>query len=363
MANELISRAPDRAKPPLEAFQEVDGDVAQVQWANLDEEVDGLTAAIARAVEQGQRTPGEILVLVHRQIVGERIRERLRELGVPAHSFFAQESVATDEAREALALLRLAVSNDAVAWRVLLGLGAADGRKDAYARLASFARDNATTEIEVLERLRGGEHLEVRVPAFVDRYAAAMARLAGLQTDDLPAVVEALLPEDTLEVMALREIALEELVDADDLAHLVDRIVVRVTQHDVPENPDFVRVMSFHKSKGLTSPVVYLACMVDGVIPTIRGGLSRDEVDAAYAEQRRLVYVALTRASEELVISSSIQMALGPAFGMGVRIVRERIRNIDGDLVAPTIASPYIAEFAGSAPAPMRGIDWLAERG
>jgi superfamily I DNA/RNA helicase len=290
------------------------------------------------------------------------IRERLTELAVPAHSFFAQESVATDEAREALALLRLAVSSDAVAWRVILGLGAADGRKDAYARLATLARENDTTEVEMLERLHAGEKLDIRVPAFVGRYSAAMARLGALPTDDLAALVNELLPEDVPDVAALREIALEELVEAEDVAQLVDRIVVRVTQHDVPENPDFVRVMSLHKSKGLTSLVVYLACMVDGVVPTIPSRLTEAEAETAYQEQRRLVYVALTRASEQLVVSSSIRMGVGVAVGMGVKIVRKGIRNIDGELVAPTVASPYIAEFSASAPAPVRGVDWLAQQ-
>ena len=64
MANELISHAPGRTKPALRALQATDGTVALVQWADLDEEIEGLTAAIAAAVQQGRREPGDILVLV-----------------------------------------------------------------------------------------------------------------------------------------------------------------------------------------------------------------------------------------------------------------------------------------------------------
>src|SRR3569833_735055 len=346
MANELISHAPDRAKDALEALQEVDGDIAIVQWASLDEEVDGLTAAIAGSVERGDRAPGDILVLVHRQHVGESIRDRLNALGVPAHSFFAQESVTTDEAREALARLRIAASAVRIAWRVILGLGAADGRRDAYARLASVAKDSGLSEVEVLEQLAAGAKFDLNVPAFLSRYRAAIARLQSLTVEDLTAVVDALLPEGVEAVTALRAIALEEIPAAETLVQLVDAIVVRVTQHAVPENPNFVRIMSLLNSKGLTSPVVHQACMVDGVVPTIPSRLAPHEAEAAVCEQRRLVYVALTRASVELVISSSVQMSLGVAMGMGVNVARDRIRNEGGEFVAPTIASPNQRELA-----------------
>ena len=74
MANSLIRHAPDRSKPDLVARQEVDGSVAIVQWDDLDDEVDGITAAIAADIQQGRRTPGDVLVLVHRQRHGSRQR-------------------------------------------------------------------------------------------------------------------------------------------------------------------------------------------------------------------------------------------------------------------------------------------------
>jgi DNA helicase II / ATP-dependent DNA helicase PcrA len=360
MANELIAHAPDRRKPPLEALKRVDGCVAIVQWSDLDEEVDGLTTAIAQSVERGRREPGDILVLVNRQRVGEMIRTRLKELDVPAHSFFSQESVSTDEAREALALLRLAVGDDPVSWRVILGIGAADGRAPAYARLADAALEHGAGEMEILDRLHAGERLGVRVPALLGRFAAAKARLDALPRDDPAAVIDALLPEDVSEVSSLREIAVEELLQAEDLEGLVERIIVRVSQHDVPERPDFVRIMSLHKSKGLTSPAVFLACTVDGVVPTIPSRLTEAEAEAAYNEQRRLVYVALTRAAEELVISSAVRMGVATAASMGVRFAHQQIRRKGRELTAPTIASPYLNEFAASSPAPIRGVDWLA---
>jgi superfamily I DNA/RNA helicase len=253
----------------------------------------------------------------------------------------------------------MAVGDDPVSLRVILGLGDATARSAAYRRLTDYCRDENKTEHEVLEALRQGERLPIRVPAFVQRFSAAMAFLETLPRDDLAGAVDQLFPPDVDEVKDIRAFALEELVEADDLADLCKRVVIRVTQHDVPESPDYVRIMSLHKSKGLTSPTVYMAGMVDGIVPTIPSHLSEAAREAARHEQRRLAYVAVTRASEELVISSSAQMDLGMASALGVKVVRERIRRVSGQLVAPTIASPYVGEMAGAAPTVVRGVDWL----
>ena len=363
MANELMSYAPERDKGELRARKEVGGEVAVVQWADLEEEVDGITAAIAASLQEGRREPGDILVLAHRQKIGELLRKRLVELDVPAHSFYSQESVSTDEAQKTLALLRLAVSpDDLVAWRVILGMGDGEGRAKAYGRLRAYCLEQGQSEVEVLEALREGIRLPLRIPAFIERFSAANAFLDTLERDDLAVAVDQLFPVDLEDVDALRAIALEVLPEAESLSDLCERIVTRVSQHDVPESPDFVRIMSFHKSKGLTSPAVYLVGLVDGIIPTIKASADETEVEAAICEQRRLVYVALTRAAEELVVSSCRRIELGVAYSMGVRVVKSQIRKVGDKLVAPTIASPYLAEMSSSVPAPEKGRSWLANK-
>jgi len=360
MANELISHAPGREKTSLEVLDERDGEVAIVQWNDLDEEIDGLSAGIAGAIERGEREAGDILILVHRQEIGEGLRRRLKELDVPAQSFFQQESVSSDEAQHALALLRMAVAEDRPSLRVILGLGDAKARADAYRRLTDLCRNENKSEHEILDALIAGEHLPIKVPAFLKRYKAAKAFLEGLPRENLEEAVDHLFPPDVEEIEDLRAIALEEMAEADDLSILAERIVERVTQHDVPETPDFVRIMSLHKSKGLTSPVVFVASMVDGIVPTLPSRLTEEETEASYDEQRRLVFVAITRASEELVLSSALKMELGLAKRLGVEVVKSGIRKIGEHLVAPTVATPYLDEMTASAPKPVRGVDWVA---
>ncbi|MEW6564356.1 MAG: ATP-dependent helicase, partial [Spirochaetota bacterium] len=62
-----------------------------------------------------------------------------------------------------------------------------------------------------------------------------------------------------------------------------------------------VNLMTIHASKGLEFPVVFIAGAEDGLIPHAR---SLEEGDGNIEEERRLFYVAITRARDKLLITS-----------------------------------------------------------
>ena len=62
--------------------------------------------------------------------------------------------------------------------------------------------------------------------------------------------------------------------------------------------------MTIHVAKGLEWPVVFLTGMEDGLFPSLREREGTSE-DAALEEERRLAYVAITRARERLVMSNA----------------------------------------------------------
>lgn len=363
MANCLIRQAPGRHKEDLQPRgASDDGVVAIVQWPDLDAEIDGIVSAIASDVGAERREPGQILVLTNWRKVGERIRARLNELEIPARSFFTEEELASDEGQEGLALLRLVVEDhDAPALRVIVGLGDGAGRTDAYQRLLAFCRANGTPPRAALERMAAGERLGPNVPALVGRYRHAIGRVQQLRELDLADLVDALFPDGQTLTADLRQIALDALAEVESASDLLQAIVRAVTQDEVPQSPDFVRVMSLHKSKGLTSDVVFVVGAVEGVLPTVR---SEDPVQraAAMSEGRRLFYVAVTRAAQELVISNAIAMDLADANARGVQHNRNRIRKVGDRFVVHAQASPYLGELGPSAPNAITGPTWLASR-
>ena len=63
--------------------------------------------------------------------------------------------------------------------------------------------------------------------------------------------------------------------------------------------PDSVSLMTLHGSKGLEFPVVFLCGLRQGLVPFVREGAACD-ID----EERRLFYVGMTRAADELYMTS-----------------------------------------------------------
>jgi len=363
MANSLIAHAPSRTKEDLTPREETSaGTTAIVQWPDVETEVDGIVSAIAADIGSERWEPGQILVLTNWRKIGESIRTRLAELDIPARSFFTEEELHFDEGRAALALLRLVVNeDDASALRVLLGLGDAAGRTDSYQRLLGYCSSHSCRPREVLERLASGDKLGLTVPALIKRFRWVIAKIDQLRLLGLPELVEALLPAEADTVADLRAVAVDALVEAETAGDLLRLVIEAVTQDDVPQNPDFVRVMSLHKSKGLTSQSVYIVGAVDGILPTITSD-DATIVDAAMREGRRLFYVAVTRAASELVISGSSSMDLGDANSRRVRIAPNSVRHDGGRHTCRTIESPYVAELGPDAPKPQKGVTWLQSR-
>ena len=71
---------------------------------------------------------------------------------------------------------------------------------------------------------------------------------------------------------------------------------------DDDENLGKVNLMTIHASKGLEFPVVFIAGAEEGLIP--HGRAVDEGGDAAVEEERRLFYVAITRARDKLLISA-----------------------------------------------------------
>jgi len=151
--------------------------------------------------------------------------------------------------------------------------------------------------------------------------------------------------------MPVRDLVGTEALASFTPSELLDRIRSHVTQPEMPREGAFSRVMSLHKAKGITARAVVISGCVEGLIPTLEENLPPTEMQVALQEQRRLLYVALTRCRQVLVISSVVAIERRLAYRMGAR-VRGR------GAYCGTVASRFLSELGPSAPQAIRGDEW-----
>lgn len=164
-----------------------------------------------------------------------------------------------------------------------------------------------------------------RSAAKLDSFAALIEYFKGLTgqmsiTDLLREVIEktgymeSLDSEDKEDAQARKE-NIDELInkaaayeeaaeDRDELATLsafLEEVALVADIDSLDEEQDYVVLMTLHSAKGLEFPHVYLAGMEDGLFPSYMTITSDDRDDLE--EERRLCYVGITRAEQELTLT------------------------------------------------------------
>src|SRR3989344_5233251 len=85
----------------------------------------------------------------------------------------------------------------------------------------------------------------------------------------------------------------------DEALHsFLEEVALSSDTDEINADADAVQLMTVHSAKGLEFPVVFIVGLEEGVFPHSRSALSPQEME----EERRLMYVALTRAKEKLYL-------------------------------------------------------------
>ena len=313
-------------------------------FATGTDEADWVAADIARRVAGGAH-PRDHAVLVRANGHADPVLRALNVAAIPWRFSGASGLYARPEVRILMAFLRAVADPEssvdvyALAASELYGFGG----EDLAGSVNSARRRNRSVRaiLEELERQPGILRLAPATREAAHRLVTDLERF-GTMAHERPAgeVLYAFLRDSGL----LARLAASPTAGAEEgLANvarffdivraqsglLADDRAVFVARHlqtliesgddpataDLDPDVDAVAVLTVHKAKGLEFPVVYLPGLVAGRFPgtgrgealTMPAGLGRpgaaDPAAAALAEERRLFYVAMTRARDELVLS------------------------------------------------------------
>ena len=122
--------------------------------------------------------------------------------------------------------------------------------------------------------------------------------------------------------------AMEEQGQPATLSGFLEEIALIADIDSVDPDQDYVLLMTLHSAKGLEFPRVFLVGMEDGIFPSYMSIVSDDRSDLE--EERRLCYVGITRAMEDLTLTSARQrMIRGDVqYNKVSRFVREIPREL-----------------------------------
>lgn len=97
----------------------------------------------------------------------------------------------------------------------------------------------------------------------------------------------------------------EEESEEPSLSEFLEQISLFTDIDNLDENADYVALMTMHSAKGLEFPTVFVVGMEEGVFPS-----SRVESEDDIEEERRLAYVAMTRAEKKLYLTRACERML-----------------------------------------------------
>lgn len=122
------------------------------------------------------------------------------------------------------------------------------------------------------------------------------------------------------------------------LSGFLEEISLYTDVDKLEEDSDVVYMMTMHSAKGLEFPTVFVVGMEEGIFPGMRSMNSLEDME----EERRLAYVAITRAKKKLYISHAKQRML---FGSTNRNLISRFaKEIDSDYVERIDSTVKIAD-------------------
>jgi DNA helicase-2/ATP-dependent DNA helicase PcrA len=328
----------------------VSGELIRVYGAfNERDEAEFVINRIQDHVLAGNRR-SDAAVLYRSNAQSRVFEEALLAAGIPYRVYGGQRFFERAEIKDALAYLRLIANRDddpsfeRVVNTPTRGIGARSmDLVREHARRAGISLWRAAHEVIAEEMLakRSANALWIFLKLVVD-LDAATGELPLHEQVEHDISKSGLLPhhlKDTTSSGEARVENLQELVSAardaitsedselPPLLEFLSYAVLESGEAQAGQFEDSVQLMTLHSAKGLEFPLLFLCGMEDGLFPHQRSLNDADGLE----EERRLCYVGLTRAREQLYLSYAEQRRL---HGMDNYSVPSRfLREIPGELI------------------------------
>ena len=253
-------------------------------------------------------------ILVRAQFQTREFEDRFIAIGLAYQIVGGFRFYERAEIRDALAYLRLvAQPADDLAFERIVNVPKRGLGDKAVATIHKFARATEQPLLVAAAQMLDSDELTPQARRSLGRFVADLARWRTMASElPHPELARIMLDESGYTAVLQNERSAEAAGRLENLAELTRAMeeyetlgaflehVSLVMDNDAAKQGEKVTIMTIHAAKGLEFPIVYLAGWEEGVFPSQRaldeGGL------ASLEEERRLAYVALTRARAKATI-------------------------------------------------------------
>ncbi len=268
--------------------------------------------------EDGALRYGEIAVTYRINAQSRVLEEAFMRFGIPYQLVGGTRFYERREVKDVLAYVRLARNPaDRVALERIVNVPARGIGDKTIEELRASADARGTTLWHAVEAAGENANLAPRARASLNGFAELMHGLMTLAQAEPPsAVFDAVgersgLRETILDgteqgeerwqnVVELRNHAAEfdEIAAPEGLSRFLEEVALVSDQDTLEDRPERVTLITLHAAKGLEFPVVFIVGLEEGLLPHKR---ALDD-DRELEEERRLVYVGMTRAKDRLYL-------------------------------------------------------------
>lgn len=276
-------------------------------------EADWITAQI-RAMMDGGRGLGQIAVLYRAHYVSRALEESLIKNKIPYVLYSGVEFYKRKEIKDVICYLRMIYAGDDVSFLRTVNEPRRGVGRTRMALIKGYAQSHgcslydalkANLDQELLKRSHAMDYVRLieKYRAIYDQMELTELLTAVLGESGYEAMLRSTGEEDRLDNLAELKQAIYDFErkagEEVTLGNYLDHAAL-FTNMDQAERVDGVKLMTIHAAKGMEFPVVFLCGLSEGIFPGRRAD-TREKLE----EERRLAYVAFTRARDRLFLSDA----------------------------------------------------------
>ena len=351
VANNLISYNKERLGKNLWTNSAKGNPVYLYEAYNGDDESNFIVEKIQEHISNGGKR-SDIALLYRSNFLSRRLEEELNSRSIPYRIFGGFRFFERAEVKDVIAYLRITVntSDDSAFERTVNNPPRGLGEKTIQV-IRNYAKENELSMWDTINQIHKTNITSTRALNALNSYISIINELIiNVKDLDLKNLIEKTISLSTLtkyyeskknEESLSKQENLEELlstaerfyqnnIDSEDvLSEFLDNAALEAGEFQSKTHEDPVQLMTIHSAKGLEFPIVFLTGMDEGIFPNENRNLNKDFLE----EERRLCYVAITRAMQTLYITHANMRYM---HGNNNFLIPSRfIGEIDDDLLEP----------------------------